>query len=53
MDEIEAVARRFGDTPLLFNWAEGGKTLPVALNDLASLGFKLVIFPISLLLAAT
>lgn len=53
MDEIEAVARRFGDTPLLFNWAEGGKTPPVALNDLASLGFKLVIFPISLLLAAT
>lgn len=53
MDEIEAVARRLKGTPLLFNWAEGGKTPPVALADLASLGFNLIIFPISLLLAAT
>jgi 2-methylisocitrate lyase-like PEP mutase family enzyme len=53
MDEIERVSRRFSGTPLLFNWAEGGKTPPVALNDLSALGFKLIIFPISLLLAAT
>ena len=53
MDEIAQVARRLEGTPLLFNWAEGGKTPPVALPDLTSLGFKLIIFPISLLLAAT
>ena len=51
--EIEAIARRLQGTPLLFNWAEGGKTPPVALSDLNALGFKLIIFPISLLLAAT
>jgi len=53
MSEIEAIARRLQGTPLLFNWAEGGKTPPVALSDLNALGFKLIIFPISLLLAAT
>jgi len=53
MDEIEAVARRLSGSTLLFNWAEGGKTPPVAHKDLAALGFKLIIFPISLLLSAT
>jgi 2-methylisocitrate lyase-like PEP mutase family enzyme len=53
VDEIEAVARRLKGTPLLFNWAEGGKTPPVGLADLSQMGFKLIIFPISLLLAAT
>ena len=53
MDEIERISHRLSGAPLLFNWAEGGKTPPVALNDLSALGFKLVIFPISLLLAAT
>ena len=32
--EIEAAARAFPDIPLLFNWAEGGKTPPVALSRL-------------------
>lgn len=53
VDEIEAVASRLQGTPLLFNWAEGGKTPPVGLAELAEMGFKLIIFPISLLLAAT
>jgi 2,3-dimethylmalate lyase len=51
--EIEAVARSFPDVPLLFNYAEGGKTPPVTHEFLRELGFKLVIFPISALLAAT
>lgn len=51
--EIEAVAARFAGTPLLFNWAEGGKTPPVPLSELRQLGFRLIIFPSSLLLAAT
>jgi carboxyvinyl-carboxyphosphonate phosphorylmutase len=52
-DEIEAVARELGDVPLLFNWAEGGKTPPVPYERLRQLGFRIVIFPISTLLSAT
>ena len=52
-DEIEAIARAFPDVPLLFNYAEGGKTPAVSHERLRSLGFRLVIFPISTLLAAT
>ena len=44
---------RLSDVPLLFNYAEGGKTPPVTHEFLRELGFKLVIFPISMLLAAT
>ena len=51
--EIEAVARAFPDVPLLFNYAEGGKTPPVPFERLHELGFSLVIFPLTLLLAAT
>ncbi len=52
-DEISAVARALGDFPLLFNWAEGGKTPPVDYDTLAALGFKIVIFPIATLLGTT
>jgi 2-methylisocitrate lyase-like PEP mutase family enzyme len=51
--EIEAVARAFPDVPLLFNYAEGGKTPPVSFERLRELGFSLVIFPLTLLLVAT
>ncbi len=51
--EIEAVARAFPDVPLLFNYAEGGKTPAVTHAFLRDLGFKLVIFPLTILLAAT
>ena len=51
--EIEAVARAFPDVPLLFNYAEGGKTPPVTHAFLRELGFKIVIFPLTILLAAT
>jgi 2,3-dimethylmalate lyase len=51
--EIEAAARAFPDVPLLFNWAEGGKTPPVGLDRLTALGYRIVIFPIATLLAAT
>jgi 2-methylisocitrate lyase-like PEP mutase family enzyme len=51
--EIEALAGAFPDVPLLFNYAEGGKTPPVTYDFLRGLGFRLVIFPISLLLTAT
>ncbi len=51
--EVEAVAQAFPDVPLLFNYAEGGKTPPLSYERLRSLGFSLVIFPLTLLLAAT
>jgi 2,3-dimethylmalate lyase len=51
--EIEATAAAFPGIPLLFNWAEGGKTPPVSLDRLTELGYRIVIFPIGTLLAAT
>jgi 2-methylisocitrate lyase-like PEP mutase family enzyme len=51
--EIEAIAAAFPDVPLLFNYAEGGKTPAVPHAFLRELGFSLVIFPLSMLLAAT
>ncbi|HEU5422320.1 MAG TPA: oxaloacetate decarboxylase [Nitrolancea sp.] len=52
-EEAAAVARAFPGVPLLFNWAEGGKTPPIGLGRLRELGYRIVIFPISTLLAAT
>ncbi len=51
--EAQEAARAFPDVPLLFNWAEGGKTPPISLDRLRELGYRIVIFPISTLLAAT
>jgi len=51
--EIEVAAAAFPGIPLLFNWAEGGKTPPLRLGRLAELGYRIVIFPIATLLAAT
>src|SRR5919202_131775 len=50
---VAAVAEAFPGVPLLFNWVEGGKTPPVTFERLKELGFRLIIFPISTLLAAT
>ncbi|MGH2517959.1 MAG: isocitrate lyase/PEP mutase family protein, partial [Ktedonobacterales bacterium] len=52
-DEIAAIAARLADARLLFNWAEGGKTPAVPLDRLRALGFRLIIFPSSMLLSAT
>jgi len=51
-DEVAQVAHAFPDVPLLFNWAEGGKTPPMRLEELKELGYRIVIFPISALLTA-
>lgn len=53
VDEIRAVAAAFPSVPLLFNYAEGGKTPPIEHSLLAELGYAIVIFPIATLLAAT
>lgn len=52
-EEVAAVAEAFPDVPLLFNWLEGGETPPVPLERLKELGFGLIIFPLSTMLAAT
>ena len=51
--DVEAVATRLAGYPLLFNWVEGGQTEGLTLQAVADMGFRLVIFPISTLLAAT
>jgi 2-methylisocitrate lyase-like PEP mutase family enzyme len=51
--EAEEAITAFPDVPLLFNWAEGGKTPPISLDRVTELGYRIVIFPISTLLAAT
>ena len=53
IEEIEMVARTFSDIPLVYNWAEGGKTPPLAYEVIKQLGFKLIIFPVGALLSAT
>ena len=52
-EEAGEAIRAFPGVPLLFNWAEGGKTPPISLDRLTELGYRIVIFPISTLLAAT
>jgi 2,3-dimethylmalate lyase len=51
--EAEEAVRAFPAVPLLFNWAEGGKTPPIGLDRLKEPGYRIVIFPISTLLTAT
>lgn len=51
--EAEEAVKAFPDVPLLFNWTEGGKTPPISLDRVKQLGYRIVIFPISTLLAAT
>ena len=49
--EIETIATELSGVPLLFNWAEGGKTPPLPYERIRELGFRIVIFPLSCLLA--
>lgn len=53
VDEVTTTARAFGGTPLLYNWVDQGKSPMLSLEELRRLGFRLVIFPVSLLFAAT
>lgn len=53
VEEIERVATEFAGIPLLFNWVEGGKTPPLTYEQIAALGFAMIIMPIGTLLAAT
>ena len=53
LEELRAIGQAFRGTPLIFNWAESGKTPLLPLSEIQALGFNLVIFPVSLLFAAT
>ena len=53
VQEIERVATEIAGVPLLFNWTEGGKTPPLTYEEIAALGFAMIIMPIGMLLAAT
>ncbi len=53
IEELRAITQAFPDVPLLYNWAESGKTPMLSLEEIHALGFKLVIFPVSLLFVAT
>ena len=52
-EELVYVAESLKGIPLVFNWAEGGKTPPLTIDEITDLGFAMVIMPISTLLAAT
>lgn len=51
--DMERIAKELPDVVLVANMVETGKTPLLTLNELAQLGFRLVISPLSLLLAAT
>lgn len=53
VDELKTIAHAFSGAPLLYNWVEQGKSPMLSLDEIRQLGFKLVIFPVSLLFAAT
>ncbi len=52
-EEITRIAERFAGVPLLFNYVEGGRSPAVTHEFLDGLGYRLVLFPLSVLLTAT
>jgi 2-methylisocitrate lyase-like PEP mutase family enzyme len=51
-EEMRTIGRSF-DQPLLANMVEGGRTPVLSQADLEAIGYKLAIFPVTALLAAT
>ena len=51
-EELREVGRALAGVPLMANMAEGGKTPQVPVRELQAIGFKLVVFPLTALLAA-
>ena len=53
-DDITTVVRELhGVAPLVFNWAEGGRTPMLHPDRIRELGFSMILYPIATLLAAT
>ncbi|MCP6759128.1 MAG: oxaloacetate decarboxylase [Fischerella sp. CENA71] len=53
VEELQTIAAHFGDVPLVANIVEGGKTPSLSASELEKLGFKIVFFPLTGLLAVT
>jgi methylisocitrate lyase len=53
LEELRAVKAAIPDVPLFANMVEGGKTPLLTHQELQDLGYKMVVFPLSALLAAT
>ncbi|WP_375469464.1 oxaloacetate decarboxylase [uncultured Nostoc sp.] len=53
IEELKAIAAAFPDVPLVANIVEGGKTPEVSVAELQQLGFQIVFFPLTALLAVT
>jgi 2-methylisocitrate lyase-like PEP mutase family enzyme len=51
-DEMRQIGRSF-DLPLIANMVEGGRTPVLSQSELESIGYKIAIFPVTALLAAT
>ena len=52
LDELRAVKAAIPDVPLFANMVEGGKTPLLTYAELQELGYKMVVFPLSALMAA-
>jgi len=52
IEELRQVGERFSGVPLMANMVEDGKTPRLAPGDLERLGYRLVIYPVSAILAA-
>ena len=52
VEELREIGRALAGVPLMANMAEGGKTPQVPVRELQAMGFKLVVFPLTALLAA-
>ncbi|MBD2195859.1 MULTISPECIES: isocitrate lyase/PEP mutase family protein [Calothrix] len=53
VEELKAIATAFPNVPLVANIVEGGKTPQMSPAELQQLGFKIVFFPLTALLAVT
>lgn len=47
VQEVETIARTFNDIPLLINMVEGGKTPIFSFDYLKGLGYKIILYPTS------
>ncbi|WP_078428022.1 isocitrate lyase/PEP mutase family protein [Alkalihalobacterium alkalinitrilicum] len=53
IQEMEAIHKAFPNIPLVANMVEHGKTPLLPIEELGQIGFKLVLYPVSVLFAAT
>lgn len=53
VEELKTIVAAFPDVPLVANMIEGGKTPQLSASELQQIGFKIVFFPVSTLLATT